>query len=465
MTIPNTTRRLFLASLATARLQLRSNPTPSKHLFLDSRIVESRKDLTLRVGTVAKDPANPLFAEDKPWEVRYDNVYANVIHDEKAGIFRCWYSPFIVDPAVSETPRSEWATKPYQPRRREMGVCYAESKDGLRWTKPELGLVDFEGSKQNNLVMRGPHGAGVVFDPHDPDPQRRFKMFFQHRGVSGAFSSDGIHWSKEVNFPGINAPADTHNFAQWIPKLNKYVGITRLRNKATDQRIVARTESTDFLNWTKAEEVMQAVTGSPLNQTYAMPFFEYEGIYIGLVMIFNTATDTVWCELAWSPDTLTWERVDVDHPLIPLGDGKSYDSGCIYAAANPIVTKDGILMYYGSSNGPHTGWRDGFFCLSRLRSDGFAGLAANKVKGTVVTKPVEITSADLSLNVEAPNGLVRVGVLQSETCSLENSIPIKGDHLSATCAWTGANLSPLVGKKVQLVFEMQSAKAYSFQFV
>jgi hypothetical protein len=90
MTIPNTTRRLFLASLATARLQLRSTPTPSKHLFLDSRIVESRKDLTLRVGTVSKDPANPLFAEDKPWEVRYDNVYANVIHDEKAGIFRCW---------------------------------------------------------------------------------------------------------------------------------------------------------------------------------------------------------------------------------------------------------------------------------------------------------------------------------------------------------------------------------------
>lgn len=464
MTIPNTTRRLFLASLAAAPLQLRSKPAPSKYLFLDSRIVESRNNLTLRVGTVSKDPENPLFAEDKPWEVRYDNVYANVIHDKNAGVFKCWYSPFIVDPAVSETQRSEWAIKPYKPRKREMGVCYAESKDGLRWTKPELGLVEFEGSKKNNLVMRGPHGAGVVYDAHDSDPQRRYKMFFQHRGVSGAFSPDGIHWGKEINFPGINAPADTHNYAQWIPKLNQYVGITRLRNKTTDQRIVARTVSSDFLNWTKAEEVMQAVPESPLNQTYAMPFFEYEGVYIGLVMIFNTATDTVWCELAWSPDTISWERVDVDQPLIPLGDGKSYDSGCIYAAANPIVTENGILMYYGSSNGPHTGWRDGFFCLSRLRSDGFAGLAANSQKGTVVTKPIEVTTADMRLNVEAPAGSVRVGVLESGSFSLENFVPITGDHVSATCAWRGSNLASLVGKKVQFVFEMQSAKSYSFGF-
>lgn len=465
MTTTKTSRRLFLASLAAAPLQLRSNPVPAKYLFLDSRIVESRKNLTLRVGTVSKEPANPLFGEDKPWEVRYDNVYANVIHDKKADIFKCWYSPFIVDPAVSETPRSEWNVKPYRPRSREMGVCYAESKDGVRWTKPELGLVEFEGSKKNNLVMRGPHGAGVVLDPRDPDPQRRYKMFFQHRGVSGAFSPDGIHWGKEVNFPGINAPADTHNYAEWIPELQKYVGITRLRNKATDQRIVARTESPDFLNWTKAEEVMQAEPESPLNQTYAMPFFRYEGIYVGLVMIFNTATDTVWCELAWSPDTLTWERVDVDQPLIPLGDGKAYDSGCIYAAANPIVTDREILMYYGASNGPHTGWRDGYFCLSRLRHDGFAGIVANTGKGELVTKPIEISSADLRLNVEAPSGSVRVGVLQSDTCSLENFVPISGDHLSAPCSWKGANLASLVGKKVQFVFEMQSAKAYSFQFV
>ena len=32
-------------------------------------------------------------------------------------------------------------------------TCYAESKDGIHWKKPELGLVEFNGSKANNIVM------------------------------------------------------------------------------------------------------------------------------------------------------------------------------------------------------------------------------------------------------------------------------------------------------------------------
>lgn len=465
MNTQDISRRLFLGTLAAPVLGMRASSAPAKYLFLNSGIVESRNNLALRVGTVTKEARNPLFKEDKTWEVRYDNVYANVIYDEDTKLYRCWYSPFIADPAVSETPRSEWGVKPYRPRSREMGVCYAESGDGLTWRKPELGLVDFEGSKANNLVLRGPHGAGVYFDPHDKDRNRRYKMFHQHRGVSGAFSPDGIHWSEQIHFPTIKAPADTHNYAQWVPRLNKYVGITRLRDKQTNQRIVARTESPDFLNWTNPVEVMQAVKDSPENQTYAMLFFEYAGVYIGLVMIFNTPSDTVWCELAWSPDTVIWERVDIDQPLIPLGPGKSYDSGCIYAAANPVVTDKEILLYYGSSNGPHTSWRDGFFCLSRLRPDGFAGIAASSSKGTLVTKPVEVASANLRINVEAPRGSIRAGVLNADGFQLEKSETIQGDHPAAVCSWQGSNLNSLVGKKVQFVFELQSAKAYSFGFV
>ena len=146
--------------------------------------------LTLPVCPAEKDRRNPLFGEDKPWEVRLDNLYANVRRDE-GGLYQCWYSPFIVDEAVKSTPASARAATPYKPRKREMGVCYAESKDGIVWTKPELRLVEFEGSRNNNLVVRGPHGCGVYFDAHDADAARRYKMIFQEGGISGRFRRMG----------------------------------------------------------------------------------------------------------------------------------------------------------------------------------------------------------------------------------------------------------------------------------
>ena len=85
------------------------------------------------------------------------NVYANVIYDTEENIYKCWYSPFIIDERTTSTLPEK--RNPYdapdhmsiEPDHREMGVCYATSKDGLIWDKPELGLVEFEGSKKNNM--------------------------------------------------------------------------------------------------------------------------------------------------------------------------------------------------------------------------------------------------------------------------------------------------------------------------
>jgi len=75
-------------------------------------------------------------------------------------------------------------------RRREMGISYAISHDGIQWEKPSLGIVDFQGSKQNNIVWRAPHGSGIFKDLHDPDPKRRYKMFFKGKIISVAFSEN-----------------------------------------------------------------------------------------------------------------------------------------------------------------------------------------------------------------------------------------------------------------------------------
>ena len=160
--------------------------------MLDSRWVAMAQNARLVLGTVQKHPGNPLMAEDHPWEARFDNLYANVIHDPADNLYKCWYSPFIVDlPAKGLTPAQRKTIRYRPPAGREMGVCYAVSHDGLLWEKPGLHLVDFEGTGDNNLVVRGPHGAGILLDPADPDPERRYNWHRPGAGRRSPLRADG----------------------------------------------------------------------------------------------------------------------------------------------------------------------------------------------------------------------------------------------------------------------------------
>ena len=89
-------------------------------------------------------------------------------------------------------------------------LCYAVSRDGVHWEKPALGLVEYNGSTQNNLVGFR-NGAcdllsvPVLYDPDDPDPQRRYKVAFECREyekqLSVAFSPDGLRWTESAHNP------------------------------------------------------------------------------------------------------------------------------------------------------------------------------------------------------------------------------------------------------------------------
>ena len=87
-------------------------PNDAKYLLLDSRIVSRSEGVRYALGTVEKDEHNPLFAEDKPWEPRFDNLYANILFNEKEQTYKCWYSPFIIDERTSCTQREKRASIP-----------------------------------------------------------------------------------------------------------------------------------------------------------------------------------------------------------------------------------------------------------------------------------------------------------------------------------------------------------------
>lgn len=82
--------------LATARRETTINES-TRRLLLDPRIVDSTRNARLAIGEAKKHSANPLFGEDKPWESRFDNVYANVIYDQQEKIYKCWYNPYLID--------------------------------------------------------------------------------------------------------------------------------------------------------------------------------------------------------------------------------------------------------------------------------------------------------------------------------------------------------------------------------
>ena len=431
-----------------------------RFLLLDSRLIEKADGAKLTLGIVKKHPANPLIVEDRPWEKRFDNLYGNVLYDAEAKLYKCWYSPFIVDNSAKGMTLEERDSQRYRPPRgREMGICYATSKDGIHWEKPELGLVEYEGSNANNLVWRGPHGAGIFKDDHDPDPKRRFKMFMQ--GLKTSYSADGIHWSEAKRIDGVRVPGDTHNNMFWHPESEKYVGITRTWNDKG--RAVYRIESSDFQGkWeVKPGVVMEALSRG--DQPYAMPVFRHGGVYLGLLASFGQ-NDRTRSKLAWSPDTITWHRIDPDACLIPNSEKRlDYDYGCIYACAYPIFLENEIRLYYGGSDYKHGGWRTGNLSLATLRPDGFAGYEPqDPTKPAVVTtKPIPYDGRPIRITADVnPGGTLKVSAIDADGKTTTAAKPITKTVTDQPLDITTESDAGTI----RLKFELDAAKVYSFSF-
>ena len=460
-----------------------------RRLFLDSRLISKADGVRLVLGTITKDPHNPLFGQDKPWEPRFDNLYPNVLYDAEEAIYKCWYTPYLVSPCTTDTPPELRPYRSFYEAGEELGICYATSKDGIAWQKPELGVVEFNGSTKNNIVMRrdesgDPGEAGVIKDLREVDPLRRYKMFFYRYGASVesspgtmalAFSPDGVRWSKPQLCPEIQAHGDTHNNLLWSlgnqgneAGFGRWVGITRLRG-TQGERLVGRTESLDLVNWAPAVEVMRALPTEKWRQTYELLVFRHANLYLGLVMLLNEDgdNDTVDCELAWSPDTVRWERICPGTPFIPRGPLGSYDGLCLYAGAYPIERQGDTLLYYGGSNGKHSGFRDGFFCLAHLRPDGYAALSSegSSQVGIVETHPIECTGTNLHLTTDAGGGRVRAAIVGADGYGTEYCEPISRNCTDEVVRWKGkSDLSNFLGKYFQLRFETTAAKLYSLTF-
>ena len=62
-----------------------------RYLLLDQRLISSMENTELKLGTVKKHPANPMFKDELPWEVEGSHMYPCVVFDPEDNLYKCWY--------------------------------------------------------------------------------------------------------------------------------------------------------------------------------------------------------------------------------------------------------------------------------------------------------------------------------------------------------------------------------------
>lgn len=162
--------------------------------------------------------SQPLAIENGPPGAHDEMIFYYGSALEINGQYHLWYlgqkgdarSPFFEEQfTFGRNPRPAKKQPNQQPRHgdgdRDTGkLCYAVSDDGIRWRKPDLGLVEWNGSTHNNLcdfpIDHGLLALAVVHEPDETNAQRRYKMTYEdgehgHR-MCVAFSADGLRWQR-----------------------------------------------------------------------------------------------------------------------------------------------------------------------------------------------------------------------------------------------------------------------------
>jgi hypothetical protein len=391
-------------------------------------------------------------------------------------------------------------------------VCYAESTDGIRWTKLELGLMDFNGSKKNNIIWNGvgSHNFTPMKDANpNCKPEARYKALAGVKKEGGLFafqSADGIHWSKMCEKPVITQGAfDSQNLAFWDSERGEY---REYHREFRDGRDIMTCTSKDFVNWTPPAFLEYA--GGRKTQLYTnqvLPYYRAPHIFLGFPTRYIAGRG--WLTPLNEMMSRGEKRCGTDYTdggFMSSRDGKTFSVwGEAFLYPGPVW--DGRWMYGGNYQGwglvettpelapeamrpllgPETPRELSLYatecnwagCANRMRRytvrvDGFVSAYAPMAGGEFVTKPLIFEGRKLVMNLAtSAAGSVCVEVQGADGkpisgFSLADCPPIFGDALEHIVAWKGGDdLGRLSGKwrsPVRLRFALKDANLYSIRF-
>ncbi|MBN2291874.1 MAG: hypothetical protein JXM70_05580 [Pirellulales bacterium] len=476
-----------------------------KQLFVDEFLIASKNGVRLVMNPPYRTGEMLVDTREKPWEQGGQNTghydYSSVLKED--GRIRIWYDAVL------------------GPEDRNQIVCYTESKDGIHFTKPLLGLVDVDGSKENNVVI-GPgdtHGAAVWIDPNAP-PEKRYRSQSKGRGGLNYYASaDGLRW-KIVGTVDTGGHIDTQNVIFWDEIYKKYVLYSRGKWMAQPKRYraVRRAESTDLSHWTNTGLVFDVsavdwkayptITGEPPVDYYGAGVFKYEGVYLMYVQTFwhwkarpkelkfgvgpyrkineranrqQLGPNGSDVRLATSRDGKTFERAGGWSPFLRPGPQGSFDSKWIWAMPGVVRMGDELWIYYTGTNRGHDDILDPAapggkhqMGISRavMRLDGFVSVDAPYEGGEMTTPLIRFAGKQMQLNLDtSAGGCVRVELLDKvgkpvDGFTAAEATPLVGNSVRMPVTWGDeSNISKLAGIPVRIRFIMRDCKLYAFQFI
>ena len=382
-------------------------------------------------------------------------------------------------------------------------TCYAESPDGIHWTKPDLGLFEVKGTRHNNCVYANDPPFSHNFTPFldtrpGADPQRRFKAIagvIKSGGPWAFASADGIHWKKLGDKPIITKGAfDSQNVAFWSEHEGKYLCYFRTWTNGDYHgfRVVSRSTSDDFFNWTEPMEMVfrHAAGLAPVEHIYTNgthPYFRAPHIYIATPFRFMPGRRVLTVEQAKAVNVHPEYAKDCsDGILMTSRGGNVYDRTFMESFIRPGI---GWQNWVSRTNMPGlnvvpTGPNEmSIYVLCdyaqptvhlrrfSMRLDGFASIQAGYDGGRMLTKPFTFKGSRLMLNfATSAAGGVRIEIQDAHgkpipSFTLADSDETIGNEIERAVSWKGKqDVSSLAGRPVRLLFELKDADLYSFKF-
>jgi hypothetical protein len=418
----------------------------------DDVAIPFTRNLRLSMRQPRKHDANPVLPRGPAGSADEFGVqfYGSIVRD--AGRFKLWY---IAIDAEFGNPAA-WV--------RSLRPAYAESADGIRWTRPELGLVEHRGSRKNNLVAVEPAplrmiNLKVLVEPDDPDPGRRYKMtahtWWSDEGREGKgtlaplVSADGLRWRLVLDrrpVAGYLAARDMflprHHFeaagglyrwngvyyaaGQSSPEGPSRVHSGRHGTGSYSGRELLLHRSPDFLHWSETAHVgfvrdaqRRAFRFGAGEETHEGVSVWHRGnVLVGLYGLWHGGPEwrdrTLDLGFLISNDGVRFREPARDWPFLEHGPDGAWDQGGLLQGQGFENVGDRTYVWYGAWD-LRVGLRflpRGGLGLAVLDRDRFGALALREPgTGAFVTAPLQADGpARLWMNVDgiAPEARVRV---------------------------------------------------------
>lgn len=458
-------------------------------LFADDFLVEKTEGDVRRV-LQKPEPKEVVFTADKPWESSPPKhgglAYTTIFQD--GDLYRMYYrgNTSKSGPDGAETKGSNEV------------FCYAESRDGIHWERPELGLVEWEGNKNNNIFWAPQDSSKHNFSPFkDANPEAetdsRYKAIGQKRSPRAYRSKDAIHWDL-VEDKGLVklGTFDSHNIAFWDGFRQEYRMYWRHNPLAEGggihDRAIRTAFSKDFKVWEGEQNLQYPSSPEPqkweetaqLYTSAIQPYFRAPQIFVGFptrMLITPVAraqgkiSESTYPLFMMSRDGVRFTRWD--EPVIPQDAPQDRTANrSNYMAWGMLQlpgSDDEISVYAAENTRGATAPRLRRFVY---RLDGFVALEAGAKGGEVITKALLFAGEVLKLNYRArEGGELKVEIQDEEGAPLEgfrleDCQPLKGDGTREIVRWKGGdNLSGAPSQEsVRLRFVMRNIELYSMQF-